>query len=124
MSFWRKLLYYLIGVGFGILMVIFFFGDREIGCSYFPNDRVLSDLRKKELVITPSVLSSELGSSLDSNLIQSFVLNGDIDFTKSTTRDADSCNIYWMDYEDDVVGALNMEWVNCDSTAYLIRLSK
>ena len=116
MKFWRKLLYYMIGVSLGVLMVYFFFGDREIGCSYFPNDRVLSDLRKKEVV---NRLNVEL---VDSSLIQNILLMGDVDFKKSLTRDADSCNIYWIDYKDKVHGALSSRWVNCDSVVYLIEL--
>lgn len=122
MKFWRKLLYYLFGVGLGVLMVMFFFGDRDIGCSYFPNDRVLSDLRKKQLVIDESVELFNGSSPNDSLLLERILLSGDVNFDRSITRDADSCNSYWIDYEDEVRGELGSRWVNCDSTVYLVEL--
>jgi hypothetical protein len=122
MKFWRKLLYYLLGVGLGLIMVYFFFGDREIGCSYFPNDRVLSDLRKKKLVIGESVDLWNGAGDTDSAVIDQILLSGDVDFEKSVTRDADSCNIYWIDYQDEVRGSFSSTWVNCDSIVYLVEL--
>ncbi len=124
MSIWRRLLYYALGVGLGLLMVIFFFGDRDIGCSYFPNDRVLSDLRKKEVRVSASVRSSGWASKLDSNLIAMILLSGDIDFSKSSTKGEDSCNTYWIDYEDEELGMLHTQWANCDSTAYLLDVGR
>lgn len=124
MKFWRKLLYYLLGVGLGVIMVYFFFGDRDIGCSYFPNDRVLSDLRKKEIVIGESVDWFNGADATDSALVDRILLLGDVDFERSITRDADSCNIYWIDYKDEVRGGLSSRWVNCDSVVYLIELKE
>lgn len=124
MNIWRKLLYYSLGLGLGVLMVIFFFGDREIGCSYFPNDRVLSDLRKKEVVISSAVKQSGWGEQLDSNLIEMILLSGNIDFSKSSTKGNDSCNIYWIDYKDKNSGALSTEWMNCEHTAYLLGIHR
>lgn len=120
MNIWRKLLYFSLGMGLGVLAVIFIFGDREIGCSYFPNDRVLSDLRKKSVVISPAVGQSIWSEKLDSTIIQNILLTGDIDFAKSKTKGEDTCNTYWIDYEDEGIGQLSTEWVNCDSTAYLV----
>lgn len=122
MKFWRKLLYYLLGVGLGLIMVYFFFGDRDIGCSYFPNDRVLSDLRKKDVVIGESVDWLNDAETTDSALIDDILLMGDVDFEKSITRNADSCNIYWIDYADEVRGSFSSTWVNCDSVVYLVEL--
>lgn len=124
MKFWRKLLYYLFGVGLGLMMVYFFFGDRDIGCSYFPNDRVLSDLRKKELVIGESVDWLNNAGTTDSALIDDILLLGDVDFEKSITRNADSCNIYCIEYADEVRGSFSSTWVNCDSVIYLIELKE
>jgi hypothetical protein len=48
MKFTRKLFFFGIGVVLGTAGVVWMFGDRtDIQCTYFPNDRVLYDLRLK-----------------------------------------------------------------------------
>ena len=41
----RRFFLYLIGVGLGVIVSIFFFGDRNIEFSYLPNARTLKHLR-------------------------------------------------------------------------------
>lgn len=112
MKFGRKVLYYLLGVGLGVLMVFFIFGDRDIQCSYFPNDRVLYDLRKKEIQLAESVSSEDtlgLGFALE---------RARVNFKRSETEDLD-CNVYYLDLED-YQKTYRME--NCDSIATVLEV--
>jgi len=107
MSFIKKLWYYALGLGLGVLMVYFFFGDRDIQCSYFPNDRVLYDLRKKPL---------SLASELDTSGLNRALHEAKVDFESSDIRDQD-CPKYWLEFE-----AMQRRYQieNCDSSARVL----
>lgn len=48
MKFQRKIVFFGLGVVLGTVLVFWIFGERDdIQCTYFPNDRVLYDLRLK-----------------------------------------------------------------------------
>lgn len=122
MTIWRKLLYYGIGVSMGVLMVFFLFGDRDIQCSYFPNDRVLHDLRKKEVIYQPAIKKQMLELRIDTADIRAMLLGGDVDFERSETRQEDSCKTYWIDFERESDPAFSALWQNCDSTATILEI--
>lgn len=117
MKFLKKALFYLIGVGLGSLIVVFLFGGRDdIQCSYFPNDRVLYDLRGKELVI-PTEIQQELDeASLDSTDIHDMLTGGKVDFDQ-VDRDAEACKKYWVNLKRDDAPSFSIQWQNCDSVA-------
>lgn len=116
MSIWRKLLYYLLGVGLGVLAVMFIFGDRDIQCSYFPNDRVLYDLRKKERLFPEDVMTRMEDAGIDTSHISRLLWNGKVDFSKSNTE-LDSCKTYWISLRPEGEKAFSILVENCDSTA-------
>ena len=122
MPFWRKFFYYLIGVVLGIFLVGFLFGGRDIQCSYFPNDRVLYDLRKKERIVPAEVVRELSNGGMDTSAISSLFLTGDVDFKKSHTHDDDSCHIYWINSRG-AERAFSAEVQNCDSTATVLTLT-
>ena len=75
-----RLKYYLIGVGLGVVAVYFMFGNRDFQCSYFPNDRVLNDLRSKEMVFSDQAACAQACLALDSNDIDHLLTAGQVDF--------------------------------------------
>ncbi len=111
----------MIGVGMGVLVVMFMFGDRDFGCSYFPNDRVLSDLRKKELVIPSDVQSQMSSARLDTSDIRIMLERGEVDFDK-IDRGLDSCKTYWVALKRKQKRSFSAQWQNCDSVATLLEL--
>lgn len=114
MSLIKRLAIYALGVGIGIVLVYFFFGDRDIQCNYFPNDRVLYDLRKKELRLRDGL--SEQIPQLDT-IVSAALHYGQIDFEKSEAR-REPCGLYFIDLETDSLNySLRLE--NCDSMAYV-----
>lgn len=117
MSFLKKALFYLIGVGLGVLIVIFLFGDRDdIQCSYFPNDRVLYDIRGKERVIPADIQLQLNEAALDSIDIHDMLTGGEVDFDQ-VDRETDSCKKYWVNLERKDAASFAIQWQNCDSVA-------
>ncbi len=119
MPFFKKLLFYLFGVTLGIFAVIFMFGDRDIQCSYFPNDRVLYDLRKKEAIISEEMWREMEYKNIEINDLEMMLLNGDVNFKKSKTE-RKPCKSYWVDYQTETKRDISAEWGNCDSTRVLL----
>lgn len=106
-------------------MVQFIFGGRDdIQCSYFPNDRVLYDLRgKKERIITAEAQQQLSTLGLDTALVTDMLWNGTVDFKKSNTE-SDSCNTYWIDFNEENKPPFSASFMNCDSSAVLIEVRK
>ena len=122
MQFKRKLLYFGIGLFLGILMVKFFFGGRDIQCSYFPNDRVLHDLRgKKRRIIKPEASENLRKIGVDTALVSQLLWEGEVDFAKSNTNN-DSCNTYWIDFTGETAEFSSALFMNCDTTAILVEI--
>ncbi|MFN4298935.1 MAG: hypothetical protein ACK4EX_04280 [Thermaurantimonas sp.] len=74
----KKIILYLFGVLLGIFLVKFLFGNRNIACTYFPEGRVIDNLKRKELILTEfsKCQLSQLGieqESIDSLLSVSMV---------------------------------------------------
>lgn len=94
MAFLRRLGWYLVGLSIGIVFLVFFLkkksGENGIDFCYFPNCRVLKDMRSK-----PIVFSEEFNQEKDTLLIQSFLTDGDIDFGKSDTK-SEPCKTYFV----------------------------
>jgi len=95
----RRILWYSLGVGLGVLLVGALFSDRDLECSYFPNDRVLTELHRKPVRGADSSVWAGLGA--DSSLLQAFLTLGEVDFSDSRTRTRHAADVpaYWIDVE-------------------------
>lgn len=118
MALLKRLGYYLIGVVLGSIMVWVFFGDRDIQCSYFPNDRVLADLRKKEISFSKDAQCLWDCYDLDSTAYHYIFNNAQIDFEKSQTRDT-AAKVYYLE-TGEFSPAFAIEVENRDSSAEVI----
>ena len=116
----RKLATYMLGVGLGVVMVYFFFGDRDRQCNYFPNDRVLYDLRKKAIAYSPAVSDQiQNGERIDSALVWALE-RGQVDFEKSNSRQ-EPCGTYLINLKEP---AYQFLIENCDSKATLLKAKR
>ncbi|RDY61642.1 DUF4258 domain-containing protein [Flagellimonas nanhaiensis] len=93
MAFLRRLGWYLVGLSIGVVFLVFFLkkksGENGIEFCYFPNCRVLKDMRSK-----PLQFGEELSLSFrDTVLVKSFFTDGDIDFGSSDTKST-PCKTY------------------------------
>lgn len=95
MAFLKRLGWYLVGLSIGIIFLVFFLKKKseKTGAEfcYFPNCRVLKDMRSKPLAFS----ANNGGMEKDSLLIKSFLTDGNIDFGKSDTK-TDSCKTYYI----------------------------
>lgn len=78
--------YYLIGFTFGLFFVAAMFMGKDTRCNYFPNARVLNDLRNKpfEYSENATIILSE--GWIDSADIKNSLTYGDVDFDKSNRQ--------------------------------------
>lgn len=87
-------MYYVGGLGLGILFVIFFLGGKQTSCNYFPNARVLQEIRNKEQVISPMVYQFLEENNLDSLAIAKVLGQGKVKFGESQTDRHQPCRVY------------------------------
>lgn len=120
MKLWRKLLLFALGLGLGVLMVQFIFGGRtDIQCNYFPNDRVLYDIRLKDKVYNPHVEVKMKEASIDTADVRELLKMGKVDF-ETSERGLGSCKIYWIGFKPEEKRQFYMQFENCDSTATVL----
>ena len=105
----------LFGFGFtlGIILLFFFLNGKKASCNFFPNERVLDILRYKHHAYSDEVLQIMSEKEIDSVSIIAILLNGDVDFSKSKTRN-EPCRYYWIDgYIQKKESSIYVE--NCDT---------
>ncbi|AWX46025.1 hypothetical protein HME9304_03057 [Flagellimonas maritima] len=122
MAFLKRLGWYLVGLSIGIVFLVFFLkkksGENGIDFCYFPNCRVLKDMRSKPLVFSDNVGKT----SKDSLLIKSFLRDGNIDFGNSDTK-TKPCKTYLIESEID-----GRDWVltakNCNDKVIIEKIKR
>ncbi|MEB8329188.1 DUF4258 domain-containing protein [Flavobacteriaceae bacterium KMM 6897] len=126
MAFLKRLGFFLVGLSIGIVFLTFFFKKKteETGTEfcYFPNCRVLKDLRSKPLTYSEDIKDLLASNELDSLDINSFFRNGEIDFGKSNAKSV-PCRTYVIE------GAIKdkkaiLEVKNCPSKVIVERITK
>lgn len=87
MYFTQRLGYFLFGASLSMIFVMMLFGHRITSCAYFPNQRVLNDIKRKEIRFQTDEYISHLKPYHETVFIQSKLLNhGKIDFTESQVQ--------------------------------------
>ena len=112
----------LFGAGFamGIIILIFFLNGKKSRCNWFPNERILNIIRQKNIEYTPNINELIKAEKIDSTDINFFLLNGDIDFSKSQVK-SNPCRKYWIDGKVKNKKAI-LHVKICDSIAYIDKL--
>ena len=81
-SFWRRLRYYGLGFGLGLILTFGIFNTR--GCSWMPENRVKEAMNKRLwLIDTQDAQSFYKEHKLDNNKFYRLIQDADISFTKS-----------------------------------------
>ncbi|WP_437395528.1 DUF4258 domain-containing protein [Flagellimonas lutimaris] len=98
MAFLKRLGWYLVGLSIGLVFLVFILkkksGEEGIDFCYFPNCRVLKDMRSKPLTFSESLPEQYQ----DTLMIQAFLEDGDVDFGKSDTK-SEPCKTYFVLHE-------------------------
>jgi len=117
MAFLKRLGYYLVGLSLGLVFLAFFLKKKtsETGTEfcYFPNCRVLQDLRSKPLTYSDDVEALLSSNVLDSTDVQYILKEGSVDFGKSNTKST-PCKDYLIDGIIDGKEA-SLRIINCEN---------
>lgn len=108
------------GFAMGIVLLIFFLNGKKSRCNWFPNERILNIIRQKNIEYTPQINELIKTKVIDSTSINFFLLNGDIDFSKSQVKNK-PCRTYWIDGKVKQKKA-TLHVKICDSIAYIDKL--
>jgi len=121
MAFLKRLGWYLVGLSIGLVFLVFFLkkksGEEGIDFCYFPNCRVLKDMRSKPLTFSESLPEQYR----DTVMIQSFLKDGDVDFGKSDTK-SKPCKTYFISHEYEGK-ALELQAKNCEEDVVIETVS-
>ncbi|MFV8327055.1 DUF4258 domain-containing protein [Flavobacterium sp. ZS1P14] len=83
MKFAHRFAYYLIGLILGLFFVAAIFSGKDTRCNYFPNARVLNDLRNKPFDYSDKASQILAKKWIDTIDIKNTLQYGDVDFDKS-----------------------------------------
>jgi len=96
MNFIKRLSFYMGGFAIGLVFLLFFLSGKRAQCNWFPEDRVIADINKKNFVrFSPEVRELLKSRQLDTLSVQMILKYGDVDFSKSNT-DTIPCNRYYI----------------------------
>ena len=83
MKFVHRFAYYLVGLIMGLFFVAAIFSGKDTRCNYFPNARVLNDLRNKPFYYSDKASQILAEKWIDTTDIKNTLKFGDVDFDKS-----------------------------------------
>lgn len=93
MKFAHRFAYYLLGLIMGSFVVAAIFSGKDTRCNYFPNARVLNDLRNKPFHYSDKASQILSEKWIDTSDIRNCLKLGDVDFDNSNIK-MGSGNIY------------------------------
>jgi len=112
----------LVGLSIGLIFLVFILkkksGEEGIDFCYFPNCRVLKDMRSKPLTFSESLPEQYQ----DTLMIQAFLQDGDVDFGKSDTK-SEPCKTYFISHEYNGE-AMELQAKNCEDSVEVENLQK
>lgn len=83
MKFIHRFAYYLVGLVIGVFFVSLIFSGKDTRCNYFPNSRVLNDLRNKPFHYSEKASQILAEKWVDTSDIKNSLKFGDVDFDQS-----------------------------------------
>lgn len=83
-NFYRRLLYYGLGFGIGLIFVLFFFNNR--GCSWLPENRIKEMILNRIVYISDSNLSVLKSLNIQEGELTKYLTDAEVYFTKSSKQ--------------------------------------
>lgn len=123
MKFVHRLAYYMLGFSIGIVFLLFFLSGKHTRCSYFPNQRVLNDLRQKPVVYSDATILKLSNKEVDTVDIRNTLEFGDVDFGKSNVPD-DNGKLYIIEGKTTKNEPITLEIVNMSDRILLKDIKK
>ncbi|RVT72811.1 DUF4258 domain-containing protein [Flavobacterium sufflavum] len=94
MKFVQRFAYYLIGLVIGCFFVALVFSGKDTRCNYFPNARVLNDIRNKPFEYSAKASQALAEKWVDTSDVRKTLEFGDVDFDKSDTDFGKKAKLY------------------------------
>lgn len=109
--------YYLGGFSLGLIILAFFFSGKRTSCDYFPDARVMKQIRVKKRIYSADALQTFEISQIDTSTVSELLRTGDVDFSRSKT-DREPCGLYIITGRTEFHN-LELLFENCDSIVTL-----
>ncbi len=116
----RRFFLYLIGVGFGVIVSIFFFGDRDIEFSYLPNARTLKHLRGQSFQFSEMALCQLDCINMSQSSFEQIFYDTDLDVDFGGSDVSANCSRYLIEVTGQKFSKFNIN--DCDSTSILLNI--
>ena len=116
----RRFFLYLIGVGLGVIVSIFFFGDRDIEFSYLPNARTLKHLRSQAFQFSEKALCQLNCISMTESSFEQIFYDTDLDVDFGASNVGGKCRTYLIEVTGQKFSKFNVD--DCDSTSTLLNI--
>ena len=108
-----RLPFFLFGLLLGCFLVFFFLKKKDVALNYFPNERVLSQIKRKKITYAATIKST------DTLLCQKILRQGSVIFSESNVNKYNKCNNYKVSLEKENV-SIRIDL--CDSIAFVTEL--
>jgi hypothetical protein len=94
MKFAQRFAYYLVGLVIGLFFVAMVLSGKDTSCNYFPNARVLNNIRTKPFEYSKAASEVLAQPWIDTIDIKNTLKYGDVDFNNSNTEFGKSEKVY------------------------------
>ncbi len=123
MKFYQRFAYYLVGLVMGSFVVTAIFIGKDTRCNYFPNARVLNDIRTKPFYYSPEAEKTLAERWVDTADIRNTLTYGDVDFDKSNVM-VEKAKLYTVDGQTTKKQQITIEILNYPDKAVLRSIHK
>lgn len=123
-KFSYRLAYYLFGVLGGSIILFFVLNQKKASCSYFPNDRVLNNLRSKPFHYSKEASKIIEEKWVDTVDIKNTLTYGDVDFDRSNIKTSNGGKEYVIEGFTQKKQAIELIVENFDDKAILKEIKK
>lgn len=119
----KRIGFYLGGFSIGLILLAFFFSGKKTSCAYFPQERVLKNLRIKPYTLTPAAEQSLAAMGKDTVIVNRLLQLGEVDFGQSEQR-KEPCGYFVILGQDENGTDLKMELDNCEDEVRVVSVGK
>ena len=123
-KFTHRLAYYLFGVLGGSIILFFVLNQKKASCSYFPNERVLNNLRTKPFHYSKEASKAITEKWVDTVDIKNTLTYGDVDFDRSNIKTKKGGKLYTIEGFTSKKQPIELVVENFDDKAVLNEIRK
>lgn len=119
----HRFAYYLVGMVLGLFFVGLVFSGKDTRCNYFPNARVLNDLRNKPFYYSEKATKVMQEKWIDTVDIKNTLQFGDVDFDQSNVK-KENGKLYVIEGKTVKNQAVTLKIINYSNKAVLDEIIK